>query len=118
MKPKLILFICSLILLSGSGSAQSYPKSTLPDQIIRLITNYHVLVDYSEHLENRLSSCEELNKRVISERNALNELLVSVKQENAEMHLKNAKLERKVKRNRKIALFLGGGLIITIFVLS
>jgi hypothetical protein len=77
-----------------------------------------VLVDYSEHLENRLNSCEEINKRVISERNALNELLVSVKEENAEMHLKNAKLERKVKRNRKIALFLGGGLIITIFVLS
>jgi hypothetical protein len=76
------------------------------------------LVDYSEILENRLNSCEELNKRVISERNALNELLVSVKEENAEMHLKNAKLEHKVKRNRKIALFLGGGLIITIFVLS
>jgi len=76
------------------------------------------LVDYSEILENRLNSCEELNKRVISERNALNELLVSVKEENAEMHLKNAKLEHKVKRNRKIALFLGGGLIITIFAFS
>jgi hypothetical protein len=76
------------------------------------------LVDYSEHLENRLNDCEELNKRVISERNALNGLLVSVKKENAEMHLKNAKLEHKVKRNRKIALFLGGGLVITIFVLS
>lgn len=77
-----------------------------------------MLVDYSEHLKNRLKSCEELNKRVISERNALNELLILFKEENAEMHAKNAKLQRKVKRNRKIALFLGGSLIITIFVFS
>ena len=118
MKPRLILFICSLILLNGNGSAQNSPESTLPNQIIRLITDYDVLVDYSEYLENRLNSCEELNKRAISERNQLNELLVSVKEENAEISLKNAKLERKVKRNRKIALFLGGGLVITIFVFS
>ena len=104
-----------------SISQKNYIDYTTISKIVRLINDYKACEEYSQDLELRLVEAKEIINRVVEERNEYELLFDEVDKALKEMTSRKERLEKKLKRTRKIGVigsivgFIGGILFVLIF---
>ena len=112
---KKLLFLLFLIF---SFNSYSQLDSTYISKIVRLVNDYKACDEYSQDLEVRLVEAKEIIDRVVIERNEYERLFDEVDNALKEMTSRKERLERKLKRTRKIGIigsivgFVGGVILI------
>ena len=121
MKKLLILFSFILLLSNWSISQQNSIDSTTISKIVRLINDYKACEEYSQDLELRLIEAKEIINRVVQERDEYERLFNEVDNALKDMTSRKERLEKKLKRTRKIG-FVGsivgfvGGVVLTVLI--
>ena len=101
-------------------SQESLIDSTTISKIVRLVNDYKACDEYSQDLEVRLVEAKEIINRVVIERNEYERLFDEVDSALKDMTSRKEKLERKLKRTRKIGIigsivgFFGGVVLVVV----
>jgi len=108
------LFLTVLLISNTSKASTNLIAYTPTDSIVvdsayvtqvnMLIRDYKACKEYSTELEERLITARELLSRTTNERDEYERLYDEVDNALKEMTERNAKMERKLKRTRKIGI--------------
>ncbi len=110
-------FIC-LQVSNWSISQKNSIDSTTISKVVRLINDYKSCVEYTDSLEARLKQCDVIVDRLRLERDSYNEIVAEYDSMVKEINARNDKLERKLKRTRRIGIFgTVGGFVAGVLVL-
>ena len=105
---------------SWSISQQNSIDSTTISKIVRLINDYKACEEYNQDLELRLVEAKEIIKRVVIERDEYKRLFDEVDKALKEMTSRKERLEKKLKRTRRIGVvgsivgFIGGVVLVIV----
>ena len=103
-----------------SISQQNSIDSTTISKIVRLINDYKACEEYSQDLELRLLEAKEIINRVVIERNEYKRLFNDVDSALKDMTSRKERLEKKLKRTRRIGVvgsivgFIGGVVLVVV----
>ena len=101
-------------------SQENCLDSTQISKIVRLINDYKACEEYSQDLELRLIDAKEIINRVVQERDEYKRLFNEVDSALKKMTLRKERLEKKLKRTRKIGVvgsivgFIGGVVLVVL----
>ena len=101
-------------------SQESCLDSTQISKIIRLINDYKACEEYNQDLELRLVEAKEIINRVVIERNEYKRLFNDVDTALKKMTSRKERLEKKLKRTRRIGVvgsivgFIGGVVLVVV----
>ena len=101
-------------------SQENYLDSIQITKIVRLINDYKACEEYSQDLELRLVEAKEIINRVVIERNEYKRLFNEVDSALKEMTTRKERLEKKLKRTRRIGVvgsivgFIGGVVLVVV----
>ena len=99
-------------------SQENSIDSTQISKIVRLINDYKACNEYSHDLELRLVEAKEIINRVVHERDEYKRLFNDVDTSLKDMTSRKERLEKKLKRTRKIGVigsivgFIGGVVLV------
>ena len=99
-------------------SQENSIDSTQISKVVRLINDYKACQEYSQDLELRLIEAKEIINRVVHERDEYKRLFNEVDSALKDMTSRKERLEKKLKRTRKIGVicsivgFIGGVLLV------